>query len=688
MPTEPNPSGDGQRPSSDPGPTDLFARMRRWLIGPPRDLYDRSLFHRLALIPFLAWVGLGADGLSSSAYGPPEAFIALGEHHYLAPVLAAATAFTITVIALGYARIIEAFPHGGGGYVVASATLGKGAGVVSGCALLVDYVLTITVSIAAAGDALFSFLPPSWAPAKVAFEAALVLTLTVLNLRGVKESVVPMVPVFLVFLLTHAVLIVGGLLTIGQGVHASAIAATHEFRSEVSTLGLVPLALVAARAWSLGGGTYTGLEAVSNGLPILREPRVANAHKTMFYMAASLAATSAGLFLCYFMGRLHLEPGKTLNAVLGETLVRGIPMGTAFVVLMLLSEGALLVVAAQAGFLDGPRVLANMAMDGWMPRRFASLSERLTSQNGILVMGGASLIALVETRGNVGSLVLMYSINVFVTFTLSMLGMLKHTFSEWRAGRRTWSNFPIFAVGAVLCASILVVTSAEKFYEGGWITALVTSVLVAMAFVIRAHYRSVGVKVRQLDQVLAQAPLPEEPGAVVAKFDPEKPTAVLLVSGYGGLGIHLLLSVLKAFPRHFHNIVFLSVGVVDSRTMRDETQVEAVKAQADAALQKYVDLARRLGFPARSFSAVGTDPVAVLEPLCVSVGKDHPAAMFFAGQLIFAREHWYHALLHNHTAYDLQKRLQWSGLTMVILPVRMLDEAPARDSIIRVPSGV
>lgn len=132
-------------------------RLKRLVVGAPRDLTDRSIFHRLSLIPFLAWVGMGADGLSSSAYGPEEAFLTLGQHTYLAVFLAAAMAFTVAIISTGYARIIEAFPHGGGGYVVATKLLGPRIGVVSGSALVVDYVLTITVSTAAAGDVLFSF---------------------------------------------------------------------------------------------------------------------------------------------------------------------------------------------------------------------------------------------------------------------------------------------------------------------------------------------------------------------------------------------------------------------------------------------------------------------------------------------------------------------------------------------------
>src|SRR5262245_56252450 len=151
---------------------DLATRVKRILIGPPRDLADARLFKHLSLIAFLAWVGLGADGLSSSCYGPAEAFHSLGDHRYLAVPLALATLATVFIIAACYSHIIEEFPSGGGGYLVASKLLGKYAGLVSGCALLVDYVLTITVSIAAAGDALFGLLPAEWISWKVPAEFA------------------------------------------------------------------------------------------------------------------------------------------------------------------------------------------------------------------------------------------------------------------------------------------------------------------------------------------------------------------------------------------------------------------------------------------------------------------------------------------------------------------------------------
>jgi len=648
----------------------LPEQAKRLVFGKPRDLHDRNIFHRLSLIPFLAWVGLGADGLSSSSYGPQEAFGALGTHTFLAVGVAGMMAFTVILIASAYSRIIEQFPHGGGGYVVATKLLGPRAGVLSGSALLVDYVLTIATSIAAAGDAIFSFLPAHWLWAKLPFEGLAIIGLTTLNIRGVKESVMVLVPVFIVFLVTHVVVIVGGILF-----HAAALPATVQqvragYSQGMAALGVGGLALLFGRAYSLGGGTYTGIEAVSNGLPIMREPRVRTAQRTMLYMAASLAFTAAGLLLCYLLWHVQLEPGKTANASLLERMTAGLPFGSTFLVVTLFSEGALLVVAAQAGFIDGPRVLGNMAVDSWAPHRFAALSDRLTTQNGILLMGVTALAALAYTRGAVSHLIVMYSINVFLTFSLSMFGMLRH----WRGRRDAATALRVrrtllFGAGFVLCATILVVTVLEKFTEGGWLTVVVTAALVALCFLIRKHYRHAAATMERLYAELGN--LPASSDAARAEPDARQPTAVVLVASYSGLGVHTVLNVFRAFPGFYKGLVFVSVGVVDSGEFKGEGAIEELQARTREMLDRYLEMARGLGVAATARMAVGTDTVDTAERLCLDVAKEFPKSTFFSGRMIFQKERWYHALLHNNTASALQKRLQWAGKTMVTLPARL-----------------
>jgi amino acid transporter len=660
-------------------------RFRRVLFGAPRDVKDPHAFHKLSLIALLAWVGLGADGLSSSAYGPDEAFRQLGEHQGLAVFLALAMAVTVFIISYGYSRIIEQFPAGGGGYVVASKLLGPRVGVLSGAALLVDYVLTITISIASGADQIFSFLPEGWLGAKLAFAFLGLAGLTVMNLRGVKESVTAIAPVFGLFLLTHAIVL---FIAIGGHVaHVGAVAGS--VRSSVShttsSLGLAGTLALFVRAYSLGGGTYTGIEAVSNGVGIMREPRVRTAQRTMVLMATSLALTAGGILLAYLLVGVAPQAGKTMNFVLfdrvaGGWQLLGFPLGRVFVVLSLLAEGGLLFVAAQAGFLDGPRVMANMATDSWLPHRFSALSERLTMRNGVMLMAGAGALSLIYTHGDVSRLVVMYSINVFLTFTLSNVAM---TLFWWRARQQDklwYKHLPAHVLAASLCATILAITVYEKLADGGWLTVLITVLLTLVCFAIRRHYGLVVKALAKLDDELpgheespelygpeALAPLGPQPAAL----DADKPVAILFVGRYGGLGRHALLTLMRMFPRHFAGVVFVSIAVVDSDSFKGVGELAQLEARTQAHLERYRAFARALGLPAQSRYAVGTEVAVEAEKLGKALLGEYPQALVVAGQIIFDEDTAWNRLLHNETAFIIQRRLQHVGVPMVVLPVQL-----------------
>ncbi|HET6348656.1 MAG TPA: APC family permease [Candidatus Krumholzibacteria bacterium] len=658
-------------PPDDESRPGLGARLRKFLVGPPRDLFDRRVYQHISLIAFLAWVGLGADGLSSSSYGPEEAFKTLGEHTYLAVGLAFLMAFTVLIISAAYSRIIERFPHGGGGYMVATSLLGQRAGVVTGGALLVDYVLTIAISVAAAGDAVFSVLPIEWQLLKVPVEIVFLFFLTVLNMRGVRESVLTMTPIFLVFVITHLVLIGGAIVAHGDQLPATAEAVQHGFSHGRATLGWGGMLLLFVHAYSLGGGTYTGIEAVSNGLAIMREPRVQTGKKTMLYMAVSLAFTAAGLILCYLLWGIRHEEGRTMNAVLARAFAGNSLVGDAFVIVTLVSEGALLVVAAQAGFVGGPRVLANMAIDSWMPHRFAALSDRLAAENGIVLMGSASLAALLYTRGSVSHLVVMYSINVFLTFSISMLAMLLLALRMKQKRPGSHHSTGLFAVGFLLCVTILVVTTFEKFSAGGWVTLAVTGAVIVLCFFIRRHYDKVARKVRRLYSSLMEFPPSPEADKRRVEPRPSEPVAAVLVGDYGGVGLHTCMTAFAKFPDHFDGVVFVSVGVVDSKEFKGEGTVDALRAHVEEDLKRYVEFARNQGIPATYRYSIDTEAVEGAERLCLEMLKEYPRVTFFAGKVIFGKERWYHALLHNGTAYAIQKRLQWAGQMVVVVPVRV-----------------
>ena len=647
----------------------IGGKIKRTLVGKPRDLKDPSIFHKLALIPILAWIGLGADGLSSASYGPEEAFKVLGEHTYLALALAVATALTVFIISYAYSRMIEYFPSGGGGYVVATHTLGKKAGVLSGSALLVDYMLTISVSIVACGEALFSFFPASFQPFKTPFEILAIVFLVVINLRGIRESVTMLAPIFIVFVLTHVLLIGYGILKHIPEIGAVAGEVRSGFQSGLTTLGLGGMALLFMRAFSMGGGTFTGIEAVSNGLQIMREPRVQNGKKTMVYLSVSLALTAGGILVCYLFLGVSPVAGKTLNAVLAGEVFGGWSFGAVLSLITIFSEGALLLVAAQTGFVDGPRVMANMAVDYWFPHRFASLSSRLTMQNGVLLMGGSAILLLIYSRGRISTLVVMYSINVFLTFSLSELGMSRFFIKNRRKEPHWKKHLPVHLTGLTVCLTILIVTTFEKFTYGGWLTLVITSVVIALCYFIKGHYNKVRTGVRELDDMLVA--IPHKGAYNTDPADPTEMTAIQLVSGYNGFGVHTFLSIIRGFPGLYKNFVFISVSEVDAGAFKGSEAVSCLDGSTCDALKKYIDLARRLGFPAESRHDMGIDVVETASALCQSVAREFPKSTVFAGQTVFRRPGIVNRILHNETAFAIQQELRWKGITTVILPIRI-----------------
>jgi amino acid transporter len=662
-----------------PKPT-AVQKLKTLIIGGKHDIEDTSLFHKLTLIAFFAWIGLGADGLSSSCYGPEEAFLAFHGHVYLSVFVALMSGITVFIIAASYSQIIELFPTGGGGYLVASKLLSPSVGMISGSALLIDYVLTITISVASGADALFSFLPPAWLPYKITFSLLGVLILTVMNMRGVKESVLPLVPIFLTFVVTHA-FIIGYAVVMNMGSFGDVAAATRADVIQTQTeFGFAGMVLLILRAYSMGAGTYTGIEAVSNGLPILREPKVQTGKRTMRYMAISLALVVMGLMIAYLLYRVVPQAGKTLNAVLFETMTLNWGKGgTLFVLITLLSEAALLFVAAQTGFLDGPRVLSNMALDRWFPTKFAMLSDRLVTQKGIMLMGGAALATMLLTGGSVKYLVVLYSINVFITFFLSQLGMVRHWW-QVRSEENHWGKkLLINGVGMTLTLFILITVTVMKFHEGGWITLFLTGTLVAIALLTQRHYRNTFRLLHRLDELVKVAEpsgpeFPSESGReteLKVKYDPQDKTAILLVNGFNGLGLHTLFSIIRLFGGTFKNFVFIQVGVVDAGNYKGVEEVSRMKTEVKKELDRYVNYMRRHGYYAAGYSSFGTDVVDEIARVTPAILERFPNAILFGGQLVFPKTTFLSGVFHNYTIFAVQRRFYSQGIPVVILPIRV-----------------
>jgi len=647
----------------------VVKRIKQLLFGNPLNPFNPQILRHASLVAFLAWVGLGADGLSSSCYGPEEAYYALGAHPHFSLYIAIATAITVFIISIGYNQVIELFPSGGGGYKVASQLLGPYVGLVSGAALIVDYVLTIAVSAASAMDAVFSMLPVPWLHYKLLMEVILLFSLLLLNMRGMKESIKFLMPIFLGFFVLHVILISYGIIAHHKGLFLIVPNTIQETRQAIAAVGWIPVLALILHAYSLGSGTYTGLEAVSNNVNRLREPRVATGKWTMFYMAVSLSMTAAGMILLFLLWEPKPEVGQTLNAVVFHSILGDSDTGKILLLITLLFEAGLLFVAANTGFLAGPSVLANMAIDGWMPNRFRHLSTRLVIQNGLFLFGIFAIAILLWCRGKVSLLVVLYSINVFITFSLSLFGMCVYWAKQRSKGSPRWLLRLIFSFFAFLItSSILCITLITKFQSGGWLTVVITCAVIFICLLIKRHYNIFNKKLQQLDIQLKQ-PLVHPLNPV--QIDPQQPTAVILVGKSLGVAMHTLLNVIRMFPRHFKNFVFLSAGVVDVESFAGQTELEKMREKVNENLEYFVDYCHQYGIAAEAYAAFGTDTVEELTSLAVQVSKKYSNCIFFSSKLIFEHDNFITRFLHNETPLTVQRNLHLEGKELVILPMKV-----------------
>jgi len=290
----------------------------------------------------------------------------------------------------------------------------------------------------------------------------------------------------------------------------------------------------------------------------------------------------------------------------------------------------------------------------------------------VYFMGGMAFLMLYITGGSVQYLVIMYSINVFMTFTISQFGMCVHWWKERHRQGRWKGKLCLNGVGFLLTSSILAATVWIKFPEGGWITLLITGVFIALSFLIRRHYREVREQTRRLDDLLTH--LPGEETAAMPGPTPHRdaPTAAIMVSGYNGMGMHVFFSIARAFPGVFRNFIFLSAGVIDSSRFKGAEEVANLGADLKDQLRHYVEFVRSHGSYAEARCEVGTDVIEIIGRLAEEVARDFPNVTVFAGKLVFREENFMSRLLHNQTSFLVQKKLVHHGLPMLIMPIRAM----------------
>jgi len=613
--------------------------LKTLVIGEPLNPFDSDIFHKVSLIALFAWVGLGSDAMSSASYGPEEAYLALGNHIYLAIFVAMSIILTIFVISSSYSQIIELFPAGGGGYLVASKLLSPSLGMLSGCALLIDYVLTIAISIASGVDAMLSFLPASWSLFKLGFAFVVIMVIILLNLRGIKESVLFLIPIFALFIIAHVTLIIYSLfthLTSAPTVMSNTVTDVH---SVVSGAGLSALLFIIIHSYSMGAGTYTGIEAVSNAVPAMREPRVKTAKRTMHLMAISLAFMAAGLMLTYIFYNVSPEAGKTLNAVLFENITKS--WGT---------FGHYFVIAT-----------------------LVSVSDRLVTQNGILIMGISALAVVLFTQGSVKLLIVLYSIAVFITFILSQAGMVRHWWKSKTKVKDWKKKFVINGVGLVLTILILMSVIAVKFSEGGWVTLLAIGAFAGVVILIRRHYDNASELIKELNAKVINLPecMNLNKNETPCTVNMQDKTAVLLVNGFNGLGMQALSTIFKLFGGMYKNFVFVQIGVIDAGVFKGAEEIKGLQTQVNKDVDKYVKLISSHGYYAECFTSFGTDIVEEVTKLAPEILKKFPNAVFFGGQIVFPNDSALTRWLHNYTVFASQRKLYADGIPFVVLPIKV-----------------
>jgi amino acid transporter len=452
--------------------------LRRALIGPPlrSSAIARERMRKLIALPVLS-----ADALSSVAYGP-EAMLAVlvlagsGGLSYSLPI-AGAIAFLMLAVGASYRQTIRAYPHGGGSYIVATDNLGRVPGLIAAAGLTTDYILTVAVSVASGLEAVTSAIP-SLASARVAIGVGVIVVLLAGNLRGVRQAGALFAAPTYAFILAMFVLIAVGLIDAGgRSFHATP-------RPPLTATEGVSVLLI-LRAFSSGSTAMTGIEAISNAVPVFKPTEWRNARATLTWMV--------GLLIALFVGTIALVQltGVVPNAhetILSQLAHRSFGSGFMYPVVQA-ATAAVLLLAANTAYNDFPRVLFLLARDFQAPRLFLRLGDRLAFSNGIIVLSAAALVIFVGFGGKTAPLIPLYAVGVFLAFTLSQSGMVMHW---WRLRDPRWRrSLAINATGALLSAIVFITAAITKFTEGAWVSLLVVVGFVTVADAIRRHYKAV-----------------------------------------------------------------------------------------------------------------------------------------------------------------------------------------------------
>jgi amino acid transporter len=584
---------------------------------------------------------LGLDALSSAAYGPEAALtllIPLGAAglSYIGPI-STLIILLLLIVFFSYRQTIQAYPHGGGSYTVAKDNLGTTAGLLAAAALMLDYVLTVAVGISAGAGALISAIP-SLQPYTLQICLAILAFITVVNLRGMRESGLAfVVPTYLFIVALFGVLAIGTVKSLLAGGQPEAVEAP----------AALPAAAMAANWWLVirsfasGCTAMTGVEAVSNGVSAFREPAVGHARKTLTAIILVLAILLAGIaYLCRAYAIGATEPGQSgYDSILSQLTAAVIGRGWFYYVTI----GAVLSVlalSANTGFADFPRLCRVIAMDGFLPNSFAHRGRRLVYSRGILVLAVLSAGLLIAFGGITDNLIPLFAVGAFLAFTLSQAGMVAHWWKE--GGRHARHSIVINAVGAACTALTLIVVLVAKFSEGAWVMLLLIPALLVLFLSVRTHYRTVSRELACTDPLDA--------------CDLQPPLILLPIRGWSAITRKALRFALKISP----DVYALHVAD-DEKTMADleDTWEHRVREPA---------LAAGL-IPPKLFIVYSPyrKLYAPLKQVISDLQRKHPErdVAVIVPELVPTR--WYHYLLHNQTATVIKAYLLFSGFRRVVV---------------------
>ena len=629
---------------------------KRFLLG--KKLSNENLEGQL-LPKFIALPVFSSDPLSSVAYGPQELLmiLTLGGTAMLAfaPGIAAVVVLLLTVILLSYRKIIQAYPGGGGDYEVAKKNLGDRAALIVAAALLLDYVMTVAVSVASGTDNLISAFP-ELAPWRVEIAVGFVLLLCAINLRGVKESGVAFAVPTYVFLASVLVMIAVGVFRLFMGHELVAPSAHYmvNIENQLGNVGSIAFIMLLLRAFASGCSALTGIEAIANGVPAFREPKIKNAQKTMLWMGSAAIVMFIGVTVLALASNVHYAEDPAAQLV-GWTSANGpqqsamaqiavAVFGNSSFMFYLIQAGtaAVLLLAANTAFNGFPLLSSVLAKDGFAPKALLTRGDRLVYSNGMFSLMAAALVLILAYQASVTGLIQLYILGVFTSFTVGQWGMIKH----WRRGKADGtitakeanSGLTINGFGAFLTATVLIIVTITKFTHGAWLVFIIMPILYWVMYNTKRYYAEV-----------------------------EREIALDEKTVFGSKGDYAVVMMDKLNKPQ--------LKALDYALSSRHTEMEAIHIAVDPERAKEFEKewkAYGIEVPLRIIESPYREFAAPLIEYLTKHRENHGSERISVYLPKFVVGHWWEHIFHNHRANRIRKQLMYiRGVMVTLVPWRL-----------------